>query len=350
MAEAALINDPEVRAQKEALIKEQYDEQIGILHEQLQRTMQELNESTFAELNALYAENEDNYELMTLEQQAALNDFNAANQTAFDLVFDLYTENTEKFHDMAQDQIDVIQNQMVPQWTSGYQDLVDAITGEGGIEEVSNRLMDEMQTAVDDYNTSLEETEAVAGNTFETISNAENEVIQLTQDMLDENDALIDKYEELTNAVGDQYQMLKDLMGEYEDAANSAKQAAEDAYEYIMKAKEAEAKDYAENVDTGPTTGGTGRYEGTQDLDTTTVTPVAKKEPNPPFSATLPRGTALYNANGYQYPKGTQADRTVTVEAEANGRYRVWGSTFNPHTVYVDKNAVRYDTGGYTGA
>ena len=115
MAEAALINDPIARAEKEALIKSQYDEKIGILHEQLQRTMQELNQSTFAELNALYGENEDNYALMTEEQQAALNSFNNANQTAFDLVFDLYTENTEKFHNMTDDQIDLIQNQMVPQ-------------------------------------------------------------------------------------------------------------------------------------------------------------------------------------------------------------------------------------------
>ena len=346
MAEAALINDPEARAEKEALIKEQYDEKIGILHEQLQRVMSELNQSTFAELNALYAENEANYDLMTDEQKAALNDFGAANQTAFDLVFDLYTQNTEKFHDMTQDQIDVIQNQMVPQWTSGYQALVDKITEEGGIEEVSNRLMDELQTAVDDYNDSLEETEVVAGNTFDTITDAQNEVIERNKELLGDNSELIDSYGDLTDAVIDQYQQLIDLMNTYEQAANDAKQAAEDAYNYIMRSKEDQANAASENTEAGPTEGGTGNFE-----DNTNAAPSVQPAgpPTPPFSATIPAGVNLYNANGWRYPNGTQADRAVTVEADEGDRYRVWGSTFSPHVVYVDKNAVRYDTGGYTG-
>ena len=93
----------------------EYNERILILTEENERIKQELNESTIAELNSLYAQNADNYDLMTEEQKAALSDYEAANQTAFDLIFDLYTENTEKFHDMAQDQLDVIENQMVPQ-------------------------------------------------------------------------------------------------------------------------------------------------------------------------------------------------------------------------------------------
>jgi uncharacterized small protein (DUF1192 family) len=115
MAEAALINDPEVRGEREALLTKEYNERILILTEENERIKQELNESTFAELNSLYAQNADNYDLMTEEQKQALGEYKTANQTAFDLVFGLYTENTEKFRNMTQDQINVIQNQMVPQ-------------------------------------------------------------------------------------------------------------------------------------------------------------------------------------------------------------------------------------------
>lgn len=358
MAAAALINDPEVRAEKEALIKQQYDEKIGILHEQLQRTMQELNQSTFAELNALYGENEQNYELMTEQQKFALNQFENANQTAFDLVFDLYTENTEKFHNMTQDQIDTIQNQMVPQWTSGYQALVDEITKEGGIEEVSNRMMNEMKTAIDDYNGSLANTEVIAGNTFDNIADAQNDIIELSQEMLDSNDALIDKYGELTDAVAEQYTTLKDLMNQYEQAANDAKQAAEDAYNYIMKAKEQEAKEYADNTANGPTTGGTGQYEHNQQENL--VSKQTKTGPAVGDVVTIAKGTQLYNSKGQAYT-GTSdgkysgkstSDKDVEITGEDGQFYAVYHKNFNTsgHIVYVKKSDVSYDTGGYTGA
>ncbi|MBP5784421.1 MAG: hypothetical protein J6W16_02400 [Methanobrevibacter sp.] len=115
MAEAALINDPVVRAAKEALLQEEYQEKIIALTEQNERYKQDLNESTFAELNYMYSVNIDNYDLMTIEQQAALNSLETANQGAFDLIFGLYNENTAKFHEMAQDHKDVVETQMVPQ-------------------------------------------------------------------------------------------------------------------------------------------------------------------------------------------------------------------------------------------
>ena len=65
-----------------------------------------------------------------------------------------------------------------------------------------------------------------------------------------------------------------------------------------MKAKEAEAKDYKDNVDNGPTTGGTGRYEGTQNLDTSIVTPVAKTEPP---KASLEKGSYVEVKSGTRW-------------------------------------------------
>ena len=70
-------------------------------------------------------------------------------------------------------------------------------------------------------------------------------------------------------------------------------------------------------------------------------------EPTPgefPWEGVVIKGSALYNEDGVKYPNGALYDRTVTVEAEINGRYKVYGKTFNPHIVYVDKENVSRKT------
>lgn len=66
---------------------------------------------------------------------------------------------------------------------------------------------------------------------------------------------------------------------------------------------------------------------------------VTKKGSGYPFPAIIKKGSQLYDANGNKYNK-TNANRKVTVQGETNGRYQVYGETFNPHIVYCDKSAI----------
>lgn len=69
---------------------------------------------------------------------------------------------------------------------------------------------------------------------------------------------------------------------------------------------------------------------------------VKPNEPVPspyPFNATIKKGSQLYDKNGKKYNK-TNADRNVTVQGEYNGRYEIYGETFNPHIVYCDKSSI----------
>ena len=59
-----------------------------------------------------------------------------------------------------------------------------------------------------------------------------------------------------------------------------------------------------------------------------------------PFNAILKKGSPLYDANGNRYKNGAQANRKVEVQGELNGRYKIYGSTFNPHIVYCDKSSI----------
>jgi murein DD-endopeptidase MepM/ murein hydrolase activator NlpD len=70
--------------------------------------------------------------------------------------------------------------------------------------------------------------------------------------------------------------------------------------------------------------------------------PPTPPEPTPvdPWKGVVKKGSALYDVNGNPYSNPASADRIVTVTGELGNRWQVWGSTFTPHTVYVDKSNV----------
>ena len=100
MAEAAQINDPEKRAERELLIQEQYSELLNNLAAENEELKFNLQESTFSELFDLYNINQDNYESMTNNQQIMLdaffNDETNLQGAAYNNLFNLYDENDEK--------------------------------------------------------------------------------------------------------------------------------------------------------------------------------------------------------------------------------------------------------------
>ena len=70
-------------------------------------------------------------------------------------------------------------------------------------------------------------------------------------------------------------------------------------------------------------------------------------EPYYPFEGVVKKGSPLYREDGSKYPNGASCDRCVTVQGESGSRYRVYGETFNPHIVYVDKCNVSKNGSGY---
>ena len=70
-----------------------------------------------------------------------------------------------------------------------------------------------------------------------------------------------------------------------------------------------------------------------------------KPEPKPtpsdyPFNGIVKKGSYLYNENGSKYPSPAKVNRNVEVLGEQGNRYKVYGNTFTPHIVYVDKGNV----------
>ena len=66
-----------------------------------------------------------------------------------------------------------------------------------------------------------------------------------------------------------------------------------------------------------------------------------------PFAGIVKKGSNLYTENGTCYKNPASQDRTVEVLGEKGNRYKVYGNTFNPHVVYVDKENLKTSEEGY---
>ena len=340
-------DDQDKLEQEQQLLRESYKEKYGILVEQQARAEVSVQESAYADLNRLYAENADSYELMTDLQKQSLNDWEDASQTAFDVIFGLTTEYTQKFQDMTDEEKRLLLEELVPQFKSGIGEMTDAISGEGGFEEVARNLWIGIKDNAEEYWDILDDIKETAKGTYGTIEEAQQAVIDKNLKAIKTNSNLLDSCDKMIKGVSDQYEMLKDLMKQYEQAANQAKQAAVHAYEYIMKAKEAEAKDYKNNTDNGPTTGNTGAYR--DEVQENLVKPQAKTAPDIGTWVALPTGTYFYDASGNPYKFPSLPGRTVQIKSTSGDLWKVYNGALSPSTVYIKKSSIGYDTGGYTG-
>jgi hypothetical protein len=148
MREVAQINDPTERARREKLVQEQYGTLINGIIADNEAIKANLQQSTMSQLFDLYDQNAENYELMTEEQKAILNEFvneqTNFNGMAFDNLFNLYNTNLENYRNMSEEQIDELMNNFIPQWKSGLQDLADSIIGEGGFGPTTEKAINEL--------------------------------------------------------------------------------------------------------------------------------------------------------------------------------------------------------------
>ena len=207
MAEAAQINDPEKRAERELLIQEQYGELLNNLAAENEELKFNLQESTFSELFDLYNINQDNYESMTDNQQRMLdaffNDETDLQGAAYNNLFNLYDENVDRFRTMTEEERNILIGEMVPAWNSGIQEMVDTVVNdEGGFIPVMDRAFEEIKQATDDYKVDLDNLAESAGINFETIKDGIDSNIEATEKLLGDNKDLLDSYGKEVEAIG----------------------------------------------------------------------------------------------------------------------------------------------------
>ena len=355
MAEAAQINDPEQRAAKELLIKEQYGELINTLAEKNELIQSNLNQSTMSHLFDLYNQNIENYDMMTAEQQAILSQFMTEEtdftNAAFDNLFGLYNTTVENFQGMSNAQRDILMESIVPQWETAVQAMADKIIGEGGFFPVCSEAFTRLDEATQEYETGLATLQEVAGQSAEAIKNGLDPVIEKTQQLVKDNDMLIDTYNkelEAIRGVINELEILKAKYGEAFDAANKAAEAAKNMW-MAASNKDANAdpskilnSEFGTETDITPDLNEKGGYDQ------------PKTEPaSEPAQPTLEIGSfvdvksgALWYSNSYGGGRSGRAKdgKIKYINSKGSHPYNIGGAGW-----IKKSDIVGYDTGGYTG-
>lgn len=315
MKEAAQINDPEERAERELLLQQQYGELINGLIEQNEDIRNNLYESAFAELSAL--------------KQKELTDFT----------------------NLTQAEKDLLMNDLIPQWNSGIQEMVDVFAGDGGFIPTCSDAMEELNEATEEYEEELEQLEDAAGVNFDTIADGIDKTVRETQKLLEKNDELIDKYEEEMDSIGNLMDELDELIDKYAEAKEAAEEATEAAYTYWKTANEDAADEakkdkYYQHEEEAFTS------NTVEDEPSVAETSQGDGEISVGDTVTFIGGSGRWYADSFGGGKSgtSSSDRQVTIT-----RINSNASATHPYHIdqlgWVKKSQLKgYDTGGYTGA
>ena len=346
MAEAAQINDPEQRAAKELLIKQQYSDLINGLVEKNENLQANLYQSTMSHLFDLYNQNTANYADMSEDQKAILDMFiNAETDltgAAFDNMFDLYNTNIEHFRNMTDEQQDILMTSLVPQWTSGIQAMVDTIIGEGGLDEVCKDTFEDLHNATTQFEEDLTQIETNAGQTFKEIAEGGNNAYDKVKDLVEENNKLIESCSTEVEAIKDVINELDLLIAKYDEVIKAAKDAATKGYDYWIEENK-------KNAEVDP------NLDKPEDNDPAPVenTPAPTPAPAAPAAPSLNYGSYISVKPGTRWYADSYGGGNSGTARAGTISYINWGAPYAYNIGglgWVKKSdIVGYDTGGYTG-
>lgn len=358
MHEAALINDPQLRAEKELLIQEQYGELINDLVNQNQEIRNNLQESSFLSLSNLYEKNLLDFTNLTLDERDLIVDELGM---AFQTLTGFYNEDIINFRRLSEEKQSIIIEQLVPQWNSGVQQMAETFYGENGFANNTMLAWNNIKEAENEYSVDLENLEKISKQTYEMIAKGEDEALYKTANLVQSNDELIDAYGKELEAVQSVYTEVKKLREEYDALYNSATKAAQAAYEYKQKEleqqRQAAAQEQTKNTATGepvstPTPaststsivsgpGNNGQVDVGEAISLKSGAKLATSSYNKP------------NINPASWVKNSTLYVQMKVDESRAAPYHIGTSpTYSANTAigWVNKDQITgYDTGGYTG-
>lgn len=321
MAEAAQINDPVQRAEKEALIQEQYGDLINGLVEQNETLRLNLHESAFTELA------------------------------------DLYDIDVSNFQKMTDDEKDILLGDMIPYWTSGVQDMAKVFADdEEGFTGVCKKALEDLDEATKDYTDSLEEVEQVGDISFDTIANGTDQAIDKTEALLQNNRDLIDNYYKQIDAIRSVAAEVDKLITKYDMARQAAIAASEAAYRYQQeqnrRAAEAAAREQAKNSNSSNSNNSNNRNNGSGGGNGNRGSGSGDGVLSVGDTCTYTGGTYYYDSYGTT-PAGSRGPgKQVTVtQVKTDGRpYPIHVKSSDSAYGWLKKSQLSgFDTGGYTG-
>lgn len=159
--------------------------------------------------------------------------------SAFNDLANLYNVDVSNFQNMTDEEKDLIMNNLVPEWTSGVQEMIDKFSGEGGFEQTCQDTFDKLKEAAQDYVQNID-------NISQTNQRVSNEAYEEGQKLLQESNQLIDSAKQEYQAIGDVVNQVKELIAAYRQAKSEAIGATKAAYDFIQAKNAKDAAQAAE--------------------------------------------------------------------------------------------------------
>lgn len=159
--------------------------------------------------------------------------------SAFNDLANLYNVDVSNFQNMTDEEKDLVMNNLVPEWTSGVQEMIDKFSGEGGFEQTCQDTFDKLKEAAQDYVQNID-------NISQTNQRVSNEAYEEGQKLLQESNQLIDSAKQEYQAIGDVVNQVKELIAAYRQAKSEAIGATKAAYDFIQAKNAKDAAQAAE--------------------------------------------------------------------------------------------------------
>lgn len=193
----------------------------------------EEQQQKMAMLNQYYGDMINGY----VEENANLQKF--LMQDAFDELSTMYGTDVKDYESMIQEEKQALMGDLVPQWDSSVQDMINIFAGEkdgkkGFLPTVQDAFTG-IDTATKQYEASLDTLQQVAGVSFQDIADGMDATSVEAQKLLNNNITLINAYGAEVNAVQGVINKVGEMQTAYGLAEASAIAAAQAASKYIQK-------------------------------------------------------------------------------------------------------------------
>ena len=361
----------EQRNQKIALLQEQYGELINSIVAENEVIKLNLQESTYIELDRMYGENISHFEEMTLAQQELVNmlagdsvaAYQAMSQEQQAIIAELcgftlaeftalseeeqriYLDLIQGYQNLADSEKDILESQIVPHWTSGTQNMINTIAGQGGLLPTCKDAFEQMDKAVEDLSKEMGEVLDDAEKDLGDLTSAQDDTILTTQNM-------ITAMGDLTTAYGNQLAECKkvidelhNLQKEYRETEKAAKDMAIAANAYRTQeqkknANETSVNSPSSNTQPAPAPAPAPQHTGPQGNG------------NPDVGDTVTYTGGYYYTSSSGGSKGKRGiGKQVRITQIANGaKYPIHVYSTDSAYGWLKKEQLSgYDTGGYTG-
>ena len=298
-----------------------------------------------AEINALYNEKIQNITDQTVTAQENLY------QSGADEIAKIWDEQGKDFQALSNEEQRILVEEMLPQFDTGVNQMIEKFSGEGGFEEQTIGSMEELSKATQDYKTDLEDIETASGTSFDAIEDGLDKNIPKTQQLVQDNQDLNDEYIDQIENIKELNRQLDIQIAKYKALTTASNEAAQAGHNYYMQQRQQEADAAAEGKAGNNTNSGNSNNQGDTSGSAGGTSGSGNGVPEVGDIVTYTGGRYYKNAwggQGYGERGPNKQVRITDIKEGTPFPYHVY-STDSAYGWLKEEQLTGFESGGYTG-